>query len=133
MKNRVKIHIDGKSFTLIGNEPENHIRSVAEYIDKQIKEIRENAQFGSGQDRGWAYILTALNVGNDYFKELEKSLELETRLEDLELELLCKDSELKAMQQKADRLEKQLQDMEHMQNMKDNVSCGQKPEKKSGK
>ena len=32
MKNRVKISIDGKSFTLVGEESEEHIRSVAAYM-----------------------------------------------------------------------------------------------------
>ena len=35
MKNRVKISIDGKSFTLVGEESEEHIRSVAAYIDEK--------------------------------------------------------------------------------------------------
>ncbi|MBR5590152.1 MAG: cell division protein ZapA, partial [Anaerotignum sp.] len=33
MKNRVKISIDGKSFTLVGEETEEHMRQVATYID----------------------------------------------------------------------------------------------------
>ena len=38
MKNRVKISIDGKSFTLVGEESEEHIRSVAAYIDEKMTE-----------------------------------------------------------------------------------------------
>ena len=41
MKNRVKISIDGKSFTLVGEESEEHIRSVAAYIDEKMTEVRE--------------------------------------------------------------------------------------------
>ena len=43
MKNRVKISIDGKSFTLVGEESEEHIRSVAAYIDEKMTEVREKA------------------------------------------------------------------------------------------
>ena len=36
MKNRVKITIDGKNFTLVGEETEEHMREVAAYIDKKM-------------------------------------------------------------------------------------------------
>ena len=114
VKNRVKIQIDGKSFTLMGPESEEHIRSVAMYIDKKMKEIRETAQMGG--DRSLAYILTSLNVGNDYFKEVEHSLNLEARVEELELELLGKEAELEEMTKKVEELaEKKASEKENVQ------------------
>lgn len=121
VKNRVKIQIDGKSFTLMGSESEEHIRSVAMYIDKKMKEIRETAQMG-GQDRSLAYILTSLNVGNEYFKEVEHSLNLEERVEELELELLGKEAELEEMTKKADDLAQKLAEAEAL--LKDSVAKG---------
>ena len=43
MKNRVKITIDGKNFTLVGEETEEHMREVAAYIDKKMTEVRQKA------------------------------------------------------------------------------------------
>ena len=79
MKNRVKISIDGKSFTLVGEETEEHMRQVAEYIDQKMMEIRQKA-VAVTLDSSLAYVLTSINVADDYFKEKAYSAELEGRL-----------------------------------------------------
>lgn len=93
MKNRIKIIVDGKSFTLVGEETEMHMQAVASYIDDKIVEIRKNAA-AVKMDTSLAYVLAALNVADDYFKEKEKVAELEgrnlglsTRLEELVFQL----------------------------------------------
>ena len=79
MKNRVKISIDGKGFTLVGDESEEHMRQVASYIDEKMTEVREKA-VAVTLDSSLAYVLTALNVADDYFKEKAYVSELEGRL-----------------------------------------------------
>lgn len=79
MKNRVKISIDGKGFTLVGEESEEHMRQVASYIDEKMTEVREKA-VAVTLDSSLAYVLTALNVADDYFKEKAYVSELEGRL-----------------------------------------------------
>lgn len=79
MKNRVKISIDGKSFTLVGEETEEHMRQVAEYIDQKMLEIRQKA-VAVTLDSSLAYVLTSINVADDYFKEKAYTAELEGRL-----------------------------------------------------
>lgn len=79
MKNRVKISIDGKSFTLVGEETEEHMRQVAEYIDQKMTEIRQKA-VAVTLDSSLAYVLTSINVADDYFKEKDYTAELEGRL-----------------------------------------------------
>ena len=79
MKNRVKISIDGKSFTLVGEETEEHMRQVAEYIDHKMTEIRQEA-VAVTLDSSLAYVLTSINVADDYFKEKAYTAELEGRL-----------------------------------------------------
>ena len=79
MKNRVKISIDGKSFTLGGEETEEHMRQVAEYIDQKMMEIRQKA-VAVTLDSSLAYVLTSINVADDYFKEKAYTAELEGRL-----------------------------------------------------
>ena len=79
MKNRVKISIDGKSFTLMGEETEEHMRQVATYIDHKMTEIRQKA-VAVTLDSSLAYVLTSINVADDYFKEKAYTAELEGRL-----------------------------------------------------
>ena len=79
MNNRVKISIDGKSFTLVGEETEEHMRQVAEYIDQKMTEIRQKA-VAVTLDSSLAYVLTSINVADDYFKEKAYTAELEGRL-----------------------------------------------------
>lgn len=70
--------MDGKSFTLVGEETEVHMRAVAAHIDEKIVQIRKNAEIVK-MDASLAYVLAALNVADDYFKEKEKNAELEGR------------------------------------------------------
>ena len=79
MKNRVKISIDGKSFTRVGEETEEHMRQVAAYIDQKMAEIRQKA-VAVTLDSSLAYVLTSINVADDYFKEKAYTAELEGRL-----------------------------------------------------
>ena len=79
MKNRVKISIDGKSFTRVGEETDEHMRQVAEYIDQKMPEIRQKA-VAVTLDSSLAYVLTSINVADDYFKEKAYTAELEGRL-----------------------------------------------------
>ena len=79
MKNRVKITIDGKNFTLVGEETEEHMREVAAYIDKKMTEVRQKAAVVA-LDASLAYVLTSINVADDYFKEKAYCSELEGRL-----------------------------------------------------
>lgn len=69
--NRVKIVVDGKTFTLMGQESTEHIQKVASYIDEKMKEIR-SVSHSITMDTSLAYVLTSLNVGDDYFKALEE-------------------------------------------------------------
>lgn len=104
VKNRVKITVDGKSFTLVGYESEEHMEKVASYIDKKIKELRENSVTIS-MDANLAYILTSLNVGDDYFKRLELIQNLETEKKEVDK---CLEEAL-LQQKKAERRVKELE------------------------
>ena len=106
MKNRIKIFVDGKSFTLVGEETEAHMQAVAAYIHEKIAEIRSSAA-ATRMDTSLAYVLAALNVADDYFKEKERAAELEgrnlglrTRLEELMDQQDALRAEIKELQEK---------------------------------
>ncbi len=120
MKNRIKISVDGKSFTLVGEETEVHMKAVAAYIDEKINQIRKNA-VAVKMDTSLAYVLAALNVADDYFKEKEKNAELEgrnlglsTRLEQLIPQLDETKAELDEAKQQLDDLKEKLAAMEEV-------------------
>lgn len=79
MKNRIKIQVDGKTFTLMGEGTEAHLKEVSSYIDEKMRHVRENAA-AIKLDSSLAYVLTSLNVADDYFKEKEYRAELEGRV-----------------------------------------------------
>lgn len=83
VKNRIKILVDGKTFTLVGDATEEHMRIVSSYIDEKILEVRRDA-VAVKLDTSLAYVLAALNVGDDYIKEKEKNAELEEKIAALE-------------------------------------------------
>lgn len=106
MKNRVKISIDGKSFTLVGEETEEHMRQVAAYIDEKMTEVRQKA-VAVTLDSSLAYVLTSINVADDFFKEKAYTAELEGRLIGMTArlqELSAKLEEAEAAREEAERL-----------------------------
>lgn len=118
MKNRIKIFVDGKSFTLVGEETEIHMQAVASYIDEKISKIRKNAA-AVKMDTSLAYVLTALNVADDYFKEKEKVAELEgrnlglsARLEELVFQLDEAKAELAKLKESPIQENEQMDDAE---------------------
>lgn len=114
MKNRIKISVDGKSFTLVGEETEEHMRAVSAYIDDKIKEVRKSG-VAVRMDTSLAYVLAGLNVADDYFKEKEKRAEMEgrnlglsTRLEQLIPQLDETKKELEEMKAKLAELQEKV-------------------------
>ncbi|MBM6828209.1 cell division protein ZapA [Anaerotignum lactatifermentans] len=99
VKNKVRITIDGKSFTLMGNESEEHMQSVAAYIDQKMREIRQTSQSVS-LDSSLAYVLTSINVADDYFKEVERSLSLEAELDELKLQCMTMKNTISELEEK---------------------------------
>lgn len=113
MKNRVKISIDGKGFTLMGEESEEHMRAVATYIDRKMTEVRQKAKAVT-LDSSLAYVLTSINVADDYFKEKTRNAEMESRLQELTKQLEEATDQLKSAQQTESptELQTRLQELE---------------------
>ena len=68
-KNKVTITINNREYTLMSEDTQAHMKTVAEYIDKKISEIIL-ASGGSLTMQDVA-ILAAINVADDYFKSEE--------------------------------------------------------------
>lgn len=79
--NVVTIKINGVEYNLKGDEREEYLHMVASYVDKKIKNIMGNNEKLSTSS---AAILTALNLGDDMFKNKSLCKELTSKGESLE-------------------------------------------------
>lgn len=79
MENRIKIKVDNKAFTLVGEETEEHMQKVATYVDETMFDIRQNTS-AVKMDSSLAYVLTSVTVADKLLKESEKNEDLEKKV-----------------------------------------------------
>ena len=107
VKNKTKITIDGKSFTLMGQESEEHMQQVAAYIDRKMQEIRRNSK-AVAVDSSLAYILTSINVADDYFKELQQTLEMQKCLDDAQRQIIAERTQREQLEEQLEKIERDI-------------------------
>ena len=107
VKNKTKITIDGKSFTLMGQESEEHMQQVAAYIDRKMQEIRRNSK-AVAVDSSLAYILTSINVADDYFKELQQTLEMQECLDDAQMQIIAERTQREQLEEQLEKIERDI-------------------------
>lgn len=66
---RVNVTIDGRTYTIVSEDDENHIRRSAELVDKCIGETKQNGRLSSVDGA----ILAAMNIADKYFKAQQSS------------------------------------------------------------
>jgi cell division protein ZapA len=66
---RVNVTIDGKTYTIVSEDDENHIRRSAELVDKCIGDTKQNGRLSSVDGA----ILAAMNIADKYFKAQQSS------------------------------------------------------------
>lgn len=71
--NKMVVRIANKDYTIIGEEDVNYIERVASYVDNQIKKANEMSKSSENLS---ATVLAAINIADQYFKEMEKNIEL---------------------------------------------------------
>jgi len=69
LKEKVTVKILDQEYQLLSEETEEHVRKVAEYVDRRLREIRD--QGGSLSEKKMA-ILAAFHIASDYFEILER-------------------------------------------------------------
>ncbi len=78
-KNKVKININGHSYTIIGNDDTKHIRQVGAHVDEKMKEIATHYPL---LDNGKVAVLSAINIADEYLKLKEELEELKKNLQE---------------------------------------------------
>lgn len=81
MSDKVQVRIFGQEYTIIGDKTEAEISKIAEYVDEKMHLVSKVT--GRNGTSGVA-VLTAVNVGEEYFDSLAEIEELKTSNEQLE-------------------------------------------------
>lgn len=79
-KKRIKVEINGRDYTIVGDKTTAHVKLVADTINKQIEEITSMSSTLSKEEQA---ILMAVNAISDQIEMHKKMLELEEKLERL--------------------------------------------------
>ena len=110
LKNKVQVMIGGKTMTLVGTEPEEYLKEVAEYINEKIEEVKA---FDSSKALSPAAIsvLTSINIADAYLKENEKLNALALENESIKLKVFDlareNDKSREALQKEIELLKRQ--------------------------
>ena len=77
-KIRTTVHILGKEYTMTSYDPESYVQRVASFVDRKMTELSLSTRLPYAQ----LAVLTALNVADEYFKEVEASENLRRQLKE---------------------------------------------------
>lgn len=78
MKNRVTVSIAGQDYTLVGAEEEQYVQKVAGHVDAKVREMLTEAKVSLVDGA----VLAAINVADEYFKEVEAAENLRRQLKE---------------------------------------------------
>ena len=78
MKNRVKVTIGGRDFTLLAAEDEQYVQKVAAHVEKGLLEMIQSAHLSLTD----AAVMTAVNIADEYFKTLESAEHLRSQMKE---------------------------------------------------
>ena len=111
LKTDTEVIIGGKVFTLSGNESEEYLQKVANYINNKIAEYAKVEGF-KRQPIDVQNVLMELNIADDYFKAKKQIEILQEQAEEKEKELYDLKHEQIAAQIKLENTEKNMKDLQ---------------------
>ena len=78
MKNRVVVTIGGKDYTMVAVEDEGYVRRCTALVDQQLRQVTRDTRLSQAD----AAVLAAMNVADQYLKELEASENLRRQVKE---------------------------------------------------
>ncbi len=105
MKNHGKVNIAGQEYNLVATEDADYMEKVAAHVDAKIQEVR-GGKTVSLMDGA---MLAALNITDEYFKELEAAENLRRQLKEYLEEATKVKLELSESKREIFKLQNQLQ------------------------
>ncbi len=106
-KHYTEVLIDGKIYTLGGNEDEGYIQRLAGYMNEMIMTLKRQEGFAK-QSAEYQNVMIQLNMADDYFKAREQIAGLEQQKAEMEKETYSLKHELVATQMKLEAANKGL-------------------------
>ncbi len=76
MGNKLTVDVAGQEFNLISNDDAAYVRKVVDHVNKMIYDLTENYHISLLH----AALMTALNLGDDYFKAMDSAENLRNQL-----------------------------------------------------
>jgi cell division protein ZapA len=73
----ITVKIFGNDYTIKSEEDSDKLYQIAEYVNKKVNEINENAEGLSEKKKA---ILVALDIANDYFQLMKEKDDLITNI-----------------------------------------------------
>lgn len=77
MKNKVVVTIAGREYTMVAVEDEAYVRRCAAHVDGQLREV-SSIRLSQAD----AAVLTALNIADQYFKEVDANENLRRQIKE---------------------------------------------------
>ncbi len=84
--NYVDVIINGKVYTLGGEEDGAYLQKIAAYINGRMQELKKQSGFVK-QSADMQNILMQLNIADDYFKAKEQIRQMEQKLSSVDKEM----------------------------------------------
>ena len=78
MKNKITVNIAGQNYTLVAAEDAAYMEKVASHVDAKIQEVLDESKVSLVDGA----MLGALNIADEYFKEVEASENLRRQLKE---------------------------------------------------
>ncbi len=100
-KNYAEVLIDGKIYTLTGDDDQDYLRKVASYISDKINEVRATPGYGR-QNKDYQEVMIYLNLADDYFKAERQAELYKEQKEELEKEIYGLKHDVVSLQMKLD-------------------------------
>ena len=104
--NLTEVLIDGKIYSVSGEENAEYIQKVAQFVNEKIQEVRTLPDF-KRLDEEYQTLLLNLNLADAYFKEKEEVTRLAEAAEEKERELYAVKHDMVSTQMKLEAALKQ--------------------------
>lgn len=75
-KQKIKVRIAGKDYTLLSSDSPEHVHRVGIYVDRKIAEVEQATRLPSNM----VAVLTALNLGDELLKAQDENTRLRREL-----------------------------------------------------
>ena len=79
MTNKVTVYIAGQSYHLVASVEAGYMEKVAVHVDGKLRELMDGSRLSLADGA----VLSALNIADEYFKEVEASENLRRQLKEL--------------------------------------------------